>query len=142
LQSNKIAKIINFFDFIDSVPDIKTARRIDALAGKPVNCLAQIKLTERDTQGGASLKDAPALIAEIKALKNINPRGLMAIAPQTEDETILRPLFKAVKNIFDKEFGGRPGTYLSLGMSGDLETAVEEGSTLPRVGSSIFGEKQ
>ena len=141
LQSNKIAKIVNFFDFIDSVPDIETARRIDVLA-KPVKCMIQIKLTEKDTQGGVTPENAPALIAEIKTLKNINLCGIMAIAPQTDDAKILRPLFKTVKNIFDKEFGGLKEKYLSLGMSGDLETAVMEGSTLPRIGSAIFGDER
>ncbi|MCL2888425.1 MAG: YggS family pyridoxal phosphate-dependent enzyme [Elusimicrobia bacterium] len=142
LQSNKIAKIVSFFDFIDSVPDIETARRIDVAASKPVKCMLQVKLTDRVTQSGVKPEDAPALISEIKNLKNINLCGLMAIAPQTEDEKILRPLFKTVKQLWDKEFGAQKEKYLSLGMSGDLETAVEEGSTLPRVGSAIFGEKQ
>ena len=142
LQSNKIPKIVNFFDFIDSVPDYGTARRIDAAAQKPVRCMIEIKLTERETQTGVKLPDAPALIAEIRNLKNINLCGIMAIAPQTEDETILRPLFKEVKRLWDAEFSGVKEKYLSLGMSGDLETAVEEGSTLPRIGSAIFGESK
>ncbi|MDR0291419.1 MAG: YggS family pyridoxal phosphate-dependent enzyme [Elusimicrobium sp.] len=140
LQSNKIAKIVSLFDFIDSVPDIETARKISIAALKPVKCMIQVKLTERDTQSGVKIEDAPALTAAMKNLKNINLCGLMAIAPRTEDEKILRPLFKSVKLLWDKEFGALKEKYLSLGMSGDLELAVEEGSDLPRVGSAIFGE--
>ena len=139
LQKNKISKIVNLFDFIDSVSTAEQARFINAKAAeknKTVKCMLQVKLTDSLTQAGATLQDAPELIKIIDGLPNIKLCGIMAIAPQ--ESGLLRPVFKSVKKLFDKEFGGREEKYLSLGMSGDFEVAAEEGSTMPRIGSAIF----
>lgn len=140
LQTNKVAKVIENFDVICSLDSLRLAQAIDAKAQqreKQVKCLLQIKLTDKDTQGGVTMQQAPALIKEVRTQHPfINLAGIMAIAPITPDKEELRPLFKQVKNLFDGEFN--PGDYLSLGMSEDFETAVEEGSTLPRIGSAIF----
>ncbi|MDR0734490.1 MAG: YggS family pyridoxal phosphate-dependent enzyme [Elusimicrobiota bacterium] len=140
LQSNKIRKIAENFDIIASLCDGGHAARIDAAAaelGKKAQCLAQLKLTDRQTQSGLPLSEAEGFIRSIRAdFKNINLLGLMAIAPETTEAAVLRPLFKEVKKFFDLNFGS--GAYLSLGMSGDFEIAVEEGSNLPRIGGAIF----
>ncbi|ACC98344.1 Alanine racemase domain protein [Elusimicrobium minutum Pei191] len=140
LQKNKIAKIVNLFDYIDSVDTIEHAEFINAKAkeqGKKVNCLLQIKLTKSATQSGANPQDVHTLVEHIKTLEHINLKGFMAIAPQVENIEDLRHLFKEIKILNDKELG--PEAELSLGMSNDFETAVEEGSTMPRIGSAIFG---
>lgn len=145
LQKNKINKAVEFFDFIDSIDSIKLAKLIDNKAkqlGKTINGLVQIKLTDKETQSGASFDNIEELIREVKELKNINLLGLMAIAPIVDNPEDLRAIFKKVKLVFDKNFDSlRDGKkyYLSLGMSSDLQVAVQEGSNLPRIGSSIFG---
>jgi len=140
LQSNKTRKALENFDFIGSLSSLETAKRLDTQAaelGKAANCLLQIKLTGKQTQGGADMQDAAALIkAARKECPNVNLLGLMAIAPIVDDAEQLRPVFREVKKFFDDNFA--PGSFLSLGMSGDFEVAVEEGSNLPRVGGIIF----
>ncbi|MBQ7908559.1 MAG: YggS family pyridoxal phosphate-dependent enzyme [Elusimicrobiaceae bacterium] len=144
LQKNKTAQAAELFDFIDSIDDISTAQALNRQAeklGKRLFVMLQIKLTQRETQSGISLQEAPQLLSQIRELAYLIPCGYMAIAPQTENVQELRPLFKQVKMAFDRDF---PLTlqhrYLSLGMSNDFKTAVEEGSTLPRIGSMLFAE--
>ncbi|WP_424244323.1 hypothetical protein Dip510_001531 [Elusimicrobium posterum] len=141
LQSNKIGKAVALFDFIDSVSTLDHALFINTKAkeqGKIINCMVQLKLTDRTTQAGASLGEAKELIAEVKKLENINLCGIMAVAPQAENQQDLKPIFKEVKQFWDEQFKDKQEKYLSLGMSEDLEAAVSEGSNMPRIGSAIF----
>ncbi len=143
LQSNKAGKAAEIFDWVDSIDSLRTARALDRRAAelaKTIPVLIQLKLSAGAAQNGTGLEEAPVLLAEIKKLQNLSPRGYMGIAPVSADPEDLRPVFRQVKRIFDRDF---PDTckekyYLSLGMSGDFETAVEEGSNLPRIGSLIF----
>ncbi|MDR0953567.1 MAG: YggS family pyridoxal phosphate-dependent enzyme [Elusimicrobiota bacterium] len=141
LQSNKIAKILTDFDIICSIDSLKLAQRINTQSeklAKAATCLLQIKLTQKQTQGGVSMGEAAKLIADIRQqCPAVKLAGIMAIAPQTGDAEQLRPLFKEVKKFFDDNF--EQDAYLSLGMSEDFEVAVQEGSNLPRIGSAIFG---
>jgi len=140
LQSNKTAKIIENFDLICSLDTVEMARHIGLQAqrlNKKVGCLLQVKITQRLTQGGVPLEQAGELIKLIRSdVPSLELKGIMAIAPQTSDQSELRPLFRNVKKVFDDNF--EENCYLSLGMSQDFETAVEEGSNLPRIGSAIF----
>lgn len=146
LQSNKSARAVELFDWIDSVDTLQLAGRISRLAAKrekKMPVLVQLKLTASDTQGGISPAEAPGLLAEMRKLPFLCPSGYMAIAPETEAPETLRPLFAEVKKMFDRDFPGAVNEYgfrnhLSLGMSGDFETAVQEGSNLPRIGSLLF----
>lgn len=142
LQRNKAAQAAKLFDFIDSIDDIRTAQALDSHAqklGKRLYIMVQIKLTDRESQSGVSLEQVPLLLRQLQDLKSLCPCGYLAIAPQTDNPQTLRPLFKEVKTAFDRDFPlSLPQRYLSLGMSADFETAVEEGSTLPRVGSRLF----
>lgn len=142
LQKNKTAQAAALFDFIDSIDDIRTAHLLEIHAAKLHKCLqvlVQIKLTDRDSQSGVSLAQAPALVNQIRQLAHIIPCGYMAIAPQTQDTACLRKLFQTVKKAFDRDFPvSLPERYLSLGMSNDFEIAIEEGSSLPRIGNRLF----
>lgn len=142
LQKNKAAQAAKLFDFIDSIDDIDTALRLNACAralNKTLGVLVQIKLTDRQTQSGVSFNEAPLLVQELKKLDFLCPCGYMAIAPKTDNPQSLRGLFKKVREAFERDFPPQlPQRFLSLGMSEDFETAVEEGSTLPRVGSKLF----
>jgi pyridoxal phosphate enzyme (YggS family) len=136
LQTNKAADAVALFDWIDSVDSLKLANHINkhaGLKGKKMPVLVQLKLTASDTQGGIEPAEAPFLA----------PSGYMAIAPAAGDPETLRTLFREVKRMFDRDFPGAVNAYgfknyLSLGMSGDFETAVQEGSNLPRIGSLLF----
>ena len=143
LQRNKAAQAAKLFDFIDSIDDLRTAQALDGYAqklGKRLYVMVQIKLTDRQSQSGIALENAPFLVKQLQDLKNLCPCGYLAIAPQTDNVQTLRPLFREVKAAFDRDFPlSLSQRYLSLGMSADFETAVEEGATLPRIGSRLFG---
>ena len=142
LQKNKVVQAVKLFDFIDSIDNFNIAHALNIQAekmGKTLYVMVQVKLTDKETQSGIALSEAPALLRELQVLKNLVPCGYMAIAPQTEDEVLLRRLFKQVKMAFDRDFPpDLKFRFLSLGMSSDFGIAVEEGSTLPRVGSKLF----
>ncbi len=140
LQHNKAAKAAQFFDFIDSLDDLSTAVLLDkhVPAGKILRVLVQVKLTTRETQTGLPLPQARELVKQVRGLKNLKVCGYMAIAPQGAPESELRALFTPLKQAFDEDFPTGQERYLSLGMSEDFVVAVEEGSTLPRIGSKLF----
>jgi len=137
LQSNKAKKAAQVFDAVDSIDSLKTAAALDA-AGKKLPVLVQVKLTERETQSGVSPDELESVLHGLEAFKNLEPNGLMAIAPQTEDPESTRPHFRRMRELFDRHFSKKPGAQLSMGMSGDFEVAVEEGSTMVRVGRIVF----
>lgn len=139
LQKNKAAKVLEYFDLICSLDSKTLAQFINAKAKeqhKTAECLVQVKLTDKTTQGGVSLEEAGALIEDIlNTCQNIKLKGLMAIAPQASED-IIEQKFLAVKKLFDKYF--KPSDILSLGMSEDYKIAVKSGSNLLRIGSKIF----
>ncbi len=139
LQKNKAAKVLEYFDLICSLDSLTLAQFVNAKAkeqNKIANCLVQVKLTDKNTQGGVSLEGASALIENIlNTCKNIKLKGLMAIAPQASED-IIEQKFLAVKKLFDKYF--KPSDILSLGMSEDYKIAIKSGSNLVRIGSKIF----
>ncbi len=141
LQKNKAAKAAILFDWIDCIDDFETVHllSIHAPKGKQLRVLVQVKLTHRATQAGLPLPQARELAKKLQgAFENITVCGYMAIAPQEASQADLRALFRTVKEAFDQDFKGVPQAQLSLGMSEDFEVAVEEGSTLPRIGSLLF----
>lgn len=148
LQSNKAGKAAAFFDCFDSIDGIRAAETLNtkaAEAGRKFPVMLQVKLTDRETQSGLSLEEAPALLQQMAKLPNLIPYGYMGIAPIAADQNELRPLFAKVRARFEKDFPGETGgvkTRLSLGMTGDFEAAVMEGSTLVRIGSALFSGEQ
>ena len=144
LQLNKAAKAAVLFDFIDSLDSLALAQALSKAvpAGKILRVLVQIKLTARESQSGLSITGARALVEQLRAQKlpALKVCGYMAIAPQGADTGTLRALFKQVNAVFNADFGNEEEKYLSLGMSDDFEIAVEEGSSLPRIGSKLFSE--
>ncbi len=143
LQKNKAAKAAQLFDFVDSLDCPETAHALERALppGKTLRALVQVKLTDKDTQSGLALPQARPLARELKkTLSGVRVCGYMAIAPQGAAQEELRALFRSVKQAFDEDFPAGEERYLSLGMSQDFETAVEEGSSLPRIGSKLFAE--
>ncbi len=142
LQTNKAKAAAGLFDWVDSVDSLKIAYELSrhaAALGKKLPVLIQLKLNDSPTQSGISPDEAPALLAEVRRLPGVEPRGYMGIAPEGASAEGLKTAFLAAKAAFDRDFRGR-GNYLSLGMSGDFEAAVEAGSNLPRLGGLVFGQ--
>lgn len=150
LQTNKIKYIIPFVYMIHSIDSIKLAEEVNKQAakhGRVVNCLLQIKVAEEETKFGFSINEVADLFKNnaFAALKNIKLCGLMAMATNTDDETEILKEFSAVKNLYNSlrinYQVGEEFKEISMGMSGDYLLAVKEGSTIVRLGSTIFGER-
>lgn len=146
LQKNKVKYIAEFVHLIHSVDNLDLLKEINKQASKfnrIIPCLLQIKIAEEDSKFGMEAKLAEQILSDYKTkFPNVKIIGLMGMATFTEDENQIRNEFKYLKSIFDKlKTHNAELKTLSMGMSGDYKIAVEEGSTMVRVGSSIFGER-
>ena len=149
LQTNKVKYIIDKVVMIHSVDSLKLAEEIDkraAAAGKTMDVLLQVNAAHEESKFGLDPKDVPQVMQDIlESCPNVRIRGLMHMAPWSEDPEEIRPYFKEVKDLFDTlskvEHPNADFKYLSMGMSHDFETAVEEGANIVRIGTSIFGER-
>lgn len=145
LQTNKAKAALELFDWIDSLDsqDLAVAlqRRLEG-SERRLGVMVQVKLTGRETQSGLGPDEATAFIERLKGYSNLRVVGLMGIAPMVLDPEAARPAFRRLKQLYDAVFPGpaslKDGPWLSMGMSGDCEVAVEEGATLVRVGSALF----
>lgn len=151
LQTNKVKYIAPFVSLIHSVDSLNLLQTINKEAQKcnrVIPCLLQFHIATEETKFGLSLDEAEEILQsqEFVSLKNIEIRGVMGMASCTNDEAQVRNEFKQLKTIFDllhtKYFPTQSFKEISMGMSGDYPIAVEEGSTIVRVGSSIFGERK
>lgn len=148
LQTNKAKDAVKLFDIIHSVDSVRLARAVDKAAAdieKTQDILVQVNLAKESTKSGAYEEDLPALLAEINALSHLRLCGFMLIAPDYDDKEKCRPLFRRMREIFERaretEKFGAWIKYLSMGMTHDYTTAVEEGANIVRVGTGIFGAR-
>ena len=149
LQTNKVKYIIDKVYMIHSIDRLSLCEEIQKRAekiNKTINCLIQVNISEEESKQGISKDEAIDFIKTIsEKYKNIKVKGLMTMAPYTEDESIIRDTFKGLKDLSEEiSRENIENVYmdeLSMGMSNDFKIAVEEGSTLVRVGTSIFGER-
>ncbi|MBZ9630445.1 YggS family pyridoxal phosphate-dependent enzyme [Salegentibacter sp. LM13S] len=145
LQSNKIKEVLKYVDCIQSVDRIslvnKLQKRLD-FEDKTIDVFIQVNTSYENSKFGIEPKKALDFALKLKAYERINIKGLMTIGLFSADNEKVRNCFRMLKNIqyqmLDK---GIPSQELSMGMSGDLETAIEEGSTMIRVGTAIFGKR-
>lgn len=143
LQSNKVKYIAPFVYLIHGVDSLKLLNEINKEAIKNnriINCLLQLYIANEDTKFGLNFEEATELLSskEFSELKNISIKGFMAMASNTDDVEQIKNEFRSA-NIYKMKFPNFP--ILSIGMSSDYELAIKEGSTLIRVGSKIFGER-
>jgi pyridoxal phosphate enzyme (YggS family) len=147
LQSNKVKYMAHFVDLIHGVDKLKTLKEINKQAKKHdriINCLLQVKIAKEDTKFGFSFDEIKAILSseEMRELQNINVGGFMGMASFTDDKKQLEEEFSSLKNLFDTLKTQHSSIkILSMGMSGDYQLAIENGSTMIRVGSSIFGQR-
>lgn len=149
LQSNKARKAVKIFDVVHTLDSPELAARLERICieedKKSLQVLIQIDLANELTKKGVSEKDLPNLVDFLKACERLKFIGLMIIPPFFEDFERARPFFKRLREIRDEllgqnAFANKRGE-LSMGMSHDFEIAIEEGATLVRVGTAIFGER-
>jgi len=137
LQSNKTKKASQLFSSIDSVDSVKLARRLDA-EGVALDTMIEVKLSEEAAKTGAAPEEVPAILDQIRSSQHLTARGLMTVPPWSENPEESRPYFARLR-----ELAGRLGVAeLSMGMSNDLEVAIEEGATWVRVGTALFGKRK
>jgi len=149
LQTNKARFAVEYFDIIHTVDSVKLAREIDKRArkiNKIQKILVQINISQESSKSGTGASDALALVREAALFKNISVRGLMGMPPFFDDPEEARPFFKELAGIRSDiraaEIPNITMEHLSMGMSGDFKAAIEEGSTMVRIGTAIFGERQ
>lgn len=145
LQKNKAKDAVLLFDLIHSVDSIDLAAELDRQAekiGKIQRILVQVKLSEEETKNGVSDKQLPELLSKIALLKHLRLEGLMTIPPYLENVSDVVPYFRRLRELRDRaEKDGFTLPELSMGMSHDYEAAIEEGATMVRIGTAIFGER-
>ena len=137
LQSNKAAKAAELFQVVQTVDSAKLARRLND-TGRTLDVMLEVKLSKEEAKSGADPGGVPALIESVRACPNLRLRGLMTMPPWSEDPEAPRGYFRRLREL--AEVNGL--TELSMGMSNDLETAIEEGSTCVRVGTALFGKRK
>lgn len=146
LQTNKVKYAIEIFDCIHSVDSIKLAEEIDKRSlqfGKTTNVLIEVNVSGEETKYGIKPEEVEYFLKEIFEFSRIRVRGLMTIAPIAEDKEEVRPYFRKLrelsKEIKNKNLKNVKMDYLSMGMTGDFEVAIEEGANMVRIGRGIFG---
>lgn len=147
LQRNKAKKVLEICRLVHSVDSLRLAEEIQTLAVKrenPIDVLLQVNISGEESKSGCAPPAAMHLAEQIDTMVNVRLRGLMTMGPNTANPEDARWSFARCRDLFNeiRDAGIAPGHFniLSMGMSGDFEIAVEEGSNLVRVGSSIFGE--
>lgn len=149
LQSNKAKKAVALFDMIQTLDRWDLAQDIErhaAAAGKIQDCLIQIKISDEPTKSGLDPAALPDLLSRLTPLSHVRIRGLMGIPPFSATGPAARPYFQKLYKLFEQSRPHVPNvptvfTILSMGMSSDFEAAIEEGSTLVRIGSALFGAR-
>ncbi len=149
LQTNKARKAVEVFDLIHSVDSLHLGQEIDRRAerlGKVADALVQVNTSEEGSKSGVAPEEALDLIGALAGLKSLRVRGLMTIGALGAEGDTARPFFVRLREIRDRVAAAQiPNVsmaHLSMGMTGDFEAAIEEGATLIRVGTAIFGHRQ
>ena len=148
LQSNKAKYAVRLFDLIHSVDSLKLANELDKYAkkiGKIQSVLIQVNIAKEDTKAGVYVENTRQLLRDLSRLENISIRGLMTMPPYFNAPEKVRPFFAALRELRDRiNAEAMPNVSLdelSMGMTGDFEAAIEEGATMVRIGTAIFGER-
>jgi hypothetical protein len=136
LQSNKTRKAAQLFASIDTIDSPKLASRLNAEA-RPLEVMIEVKLSNEQSKSGAPESDLPAIVEGIRSQPNLTLTGLMTVPPWSEDAELSRPYFAKLRELAARHAIPE----LSMGMSNDLEVAIEEGATWVRVGTALFGRR-
>lgn len=144
LQRNKARDALELFHWIHSVDSLRLARELSARSvdlPEPPDVLVQVNASGEEQKQGFTAAEATERLHEIAALPGFRVRGIMTMAPWTDDEAVLRSTFRTARRIFDDEGPALGLDTLSMGMTNDFPLAVEEGSTMLRLGTVLFGER-
>jgi pyridoxal phosphate enzyme (YggS family) len=149
LQANKARRAVSLFDVIHSLDSLDLARRLDRLCSEEdrekLLVLVQVDLGHEETKSGIDESELTQMVEGLKSLTRLELIGLMTLPPFFDDKEQSRPYFRRLRQLRDElasrgAFGGRKGE-LSMGMTHDFEVAIQEGATMVRIGTAIFGER-
>ncbi|GGG21059.1 YggS family pyridoxal phosphate enzyme [Lysinibacillus alkalisoli] len=144
LQTRKVKQIIDQVDYIHSLDRLSLAQEINKRASKKIKCFVQVNVSGEQSKHGLVKEEVQPFIESLKTYEHIEVVGLMTMAPFTEDETLIRHVFKELKTlqveIAAMQFAHAPCLELSMGMSNDYEIAIEEGATFVRIGTALVGD--
>jgi len=148
LQSNKAKRAVEWFDWVQSLDSLHLAQRLDraaAEAGKRLPVLIQVHLGDEESKFGVEEHELARLVEGVAALAHLELRGLMVLPPYFADPEQVRPFFRRLRHlaqkIAEREIPGVTMRELSMGMSHDFEVAIEEGATMIRLGTALFGAR-
>lgn len=145
LQTNKVKYIAPFVHLIHGVDSFKLLKEIDKQAAKHnrvINCLLQIHIASEETKFGMDENELKDAMAQLDSFPNVKVCGLMGMASFSDDESKVRGEFKILRDLLNESaISHQPSAILSMGMSGDYKIAIEEGSTMVRIGSLLFGAR-
>ncbi len=148
LQTNKARQAVKIFDLVETVDRPSIAQELAKRAqkeGRLLPVFIEVNVGGEETKAGVSPEELPGLAETIIALPNLELRGLMTIPPYREDPEEVRPFFAKMRNLLEdlkRRFPEAPLSELSMGMSHDFEIAIEEGATIVRVGTALFGPRE
>jgi PLP dependent protein len=137
LQTNKAKKVVEHFQWVQCVDRLELAERLNQTAAKPLPVLIEVKLHEEPNKSGMQEAGLPGFVERFRSYDRLELRGLMAIPPFFEDAEDVRPYFRKLSDLA-REYALPE---VSMGMSHDFEVAIEEGATMVRIGSALFGER-
>ncbi len=146
LQSNKVKKVVELFDVIQSVDSLKLAEEISKRAGevnRTIECYIEINSSGEEQKNGVAISESIEFLKHVNGLPHIKLAGLMTIGPHTNDEKKIRTAFRQSYQLFkqSQQIVGDQFANLSMGMSNDYKIAIEEGSTMIRVGTGLYGTR-
>ncbi len=148
LQTNKVKHALRIFQWIHSVDSLHLAEKIEQEAsrlGKIIPIFLEVKTSPEETKYGVPVSETLRLIEEISLFGHLQVKGLMTIAPFTDDEKAIRKSFQTLRHLREEidraQIAGVEMEHLSMGMSHDFEIAIEEGATMVRIGTAIFGSR-
>ncbi|CAM3697188.1 YggS family pyridoxal phosphate-dependent enzyme [Mesobacillus zeae] len=145
LQSRKVKNIVDKVSYIHSLDRLSLAKEIDKRAERVIPCFVQVNVSGEESKHGMDPGEVKGFIRQLAQLPNIKVAGLMTMAPNTDDEEILRCCFRSLKSlqqeIISLNLEHAPCTELSMGMSNDYTIAIEEGATMVRIGTALVGNE-
>ncbi len=145
LQSNKAAGVVKLFNCVQSVDSMKLAEKISSAAiaaGQSVDLLLELKVSGEESKYGLNPEEIAEIAGRVETLPGIKLKGIMTMAPYSDNAQDARPYFRKARAVFEALRSSRKGfDILSMGMSGDYITALEEGSTMVRIGTGLFGKR-
>jgi PLP dependent protein len=149
LQKNKVRKVVDHFDYIQSLDSHSLIQRVDRIAGetgRKLHGLIQINVSSAESQQGVMFEKIEEFVENIPEIENLTIDGIMTIGPNTNDNDEIRRSFSLIRKLSEKLSENRIKNInfntISMGMSGDYEIAIEEGATLVRIGTAIFGPRK